>query len=149
MPGGCDIPRRSCPIIRRMEYRTDRRLTPDEYIELLNASTLGERRPVANRDTIQQMLDHANLLVTAWEGDTLAGAARCFTDFAYVTYCSDLCVRESIQRQGIGKELLRKVQEAAPCRIVLLAAPKAVDYYPHIGFTQHNSAWLLDPGGLR
>ena len=132
-----------------MEYRTDRRLTADEYIELLNASTLGERRPVGDRNTVQHMLDHANLLVTAWDGPTLAGAARCFTDYLYVTYCSDLAVRESLQRQGIGKELLRKVQEAAPCRIVLLSAPKAVDYYPHIGFTQHHSAWLLDPGDLR
>lgn len=132
-----------------MEYRTDRRLTADEYIELLNASTLGERRPVDDRNTIQHMLDHANLLVTAWDGETLAGAARCFTDYLYVTYCSDLAVRESLQRQGIGKELLRKVQEAAPCRIVLLAAPKAVDYYPHIGFNQHHSAWLLEPGDLR
>jgi hypothetical protein len=26
---------------------------------------------------------------------------------------------------------------------VLLAAPKAADYYPHIGFTRHESAWVL------
>ncbi len=31
----------------------------------------------------------------------------------------------------------------------VLAAPKTVDYYPHIGVPQHNSAWLPDPGGLR
>jgi hypothetical protein len=28
-------------------------------------------------------------------------------------------------------------------KIVLLAAPKAVDYYPHIGFTHHPQAWVL------
>jgi len=27
--------------------------------------------------------------------------------------------------------------------LVLLAAPKAVDYYAKIGFTRHNSAWTL------
>ncbi|MBI5281266.1 MAG: GNAT family N-acetyltransferase [Candidatus Solibacter usitatus] len=131
-----------------MEYRTDRPLSAGEYIELLSASTLGERRPVDEPQRIEQMIRHANLMVTAWEGEILVGAARCLTDFAYVTYCSDLCVRESHQRQGIGKELLRKVLEAAPCRIVLLSAPKAVDYYPRIGFTQHGSAWTIQPGEL-
>lgn len=131
-----------------MDYRTDRPLSAEEYTELLNASTLGERRPVAERWRIEEMLRHANLTVTAWEGDVLVGAARCLTDFAFVTYCSDLCVRESHQRQGVGRELLRKVLEAAPCRLVLLSAPKAVDYYPRIGFTRHNSAWTILPGEL-
>jgi hypothetical protein len=30
--------------------------------------------------------------------------------------------------------------------VVLLAAPKAVDYYPRIGMTRHDSAWVLWPG---
>jgi predicted N-acetyltransferase YhbS len=77
------------------------------------------------------------------------GAARSLTDFCYVTYLSDLCVRESHQRMGIGKELIRKTLEAAPCRIVLLSAPKAVDYYPHQGFDKHPSAWTILPGALR
>jgi len=29
--------------------------------------------------------------------------------------------------------------------IILLAAPKAVDYYGHIGFTRHHQAWMLAP----
>jgi GNAT superfamily N-acetyltransferase len=132
-----------------MDIRIDSPLSVDQYIELLNASTLGERRPVHDREAIRLMLQHANLLATAWDGDTLLGAARCFTDFAFVTYCSDLCVRASHQRLGIGKQLLHKVLEVAPCRIVLLAAPKAVDYYPRIGFTQHPSAWTILPGELR
>lgn len=131
-----------------MEYAIERSITPEQYIELLYSSGLGERRPAGDRAAIAAMLEHANLLVTAWDGDLLAGAARCFTDFAYVTYCSDLCVRESYQRQGIGKQLLRTVLRAAPCRIVLLAAPMAVDYYPHIGFEWHPSAWMVTPGGL-
>ena len=132
-----------------MDIRIDSPLSVDQYIELLNASTLGERRPVHDREAIRLMLQHANLLATAWDGDTVLGAARCFTDFAFVTYCSDLCVRASHQRLGIGKQLLHKVLEVAPCRIVLLAAPKAVDYYPSIGFTQHPSAWTILPGELR
>jgi hypothetical protein len=54
----------------------------------------------------------------------------------------------SHQNQGIGKELIRITQrESGPgAYIVLLAAPKAVGYYPKIGFAQHPSAWLLRAG---
>jgi hypothetical protein len=30
--------------------------------------------------------------------------------------------------------------------IVLLAAPAAADYYPRIGFSRHDSAWILKAG---
>ena len=94
------------------------------------------------------MLQHANLLITAWDGEQLVGVSRCLSDFAFVTYCSDLAVRESHQKQGIGRELLKRTMEAGGCRVVLLSAPQAVNYYPHIGFEQHNSAWTIVPGKL-
>jgi len=128
-------------------YRIGNDLDLDQVIDLYHASTLGERRPVDDRARMAAMLEHANLVVTAWEGDLLVGISRSLSDFAYVTYLSDLAVRESHQRLGIGKELIRITQrESGQAYIVLLAAPKAVDYYPHIGFTQHPSAWILRAG---
>src|SRR6185295_438933 len=94
------------------------------------------------------MLRNANLVITAWDGDLLVGISRSLTDFAFATYLSDLAVRESHQRHGIGKELMRRTQQAAAsAKIILLAAPAAVDYYPHVGFTHHPQAWMLDPDG--
>ncbi len=128
-------------------YRIGNDLDLDQVIELYQASTLGERRPVDDRARMAAMIEHANLVVTAWEGDLLVGISRSLSDFAYVTYLSDLAVRDSHQRLGIGKELIRITQrESGQAYIVLLAAPKAVDYYPHIGFTQHPSAWILRAG---
>jgi predicted N-acetyltransferase YhbS len=129
-------------------YRTGNNLDLDQVIELYRASTLGERRPVDERERMAVMLRNANLVVTAWEGDLLVGVSRSLSDFAYVTYLSDLAVRVSHQNQGIGKELIRITQrESGPgAYIVLLAAPKAVGYYPKIGFAQHPSAWLLRAG---
>ncbi len=100
-------------------------------------------------EVLASMLTHANLLVTAWDGELLVGACRCFTDFRYVTYCSDLAVRESHQRLGIGTRMLREAFRAAPCRMVLLAAPQATSYYPAIGFQAHHSAWMALPEELR
>ncbi len=131
-----------------IRYRLGNDLDLDAVIELYRASTLGERRPVDERDRMAAMLANANLVVTAWDGPLLVGIARSLTDVAYVTYVSDLAVRLSHQKQGIGKELLRITQrESGPkAYVVLLAAPKAVEYYPRIGFARHDSAWILRAG---
>ncbi|MBI3664705.1 MAG: GNAT family N-acetyltransferase [Acidobacteria bacterium] len=128
-----------------INYRLGNDLDLDAVIELYRASTLGERRPIDDRERMRLMLKNANLVVTAWDGDLLVGISRSLTDFAYVTYLSDLAVRVSHQRQSIGQELIRRTKlESGPhTKILLLAAPKAVDYYPHIGFTHHPQAWVL------
>jgi predicted N-acetyltransferase YhbS len=132
-----------------IEYRLGNQIDLEQVIELYVASTLGERRPVDDRERMRAMLENANLVVTAWDGDLLVGIARSLSDFAYVTYLSDLAVRVSHQRRGIGKELMRITQrEGGPAYLLLLAAPKAVDYYPRAGFTGHPSAWILRPGEL-
>jgi predicted N-acetyltransferase YhbS len=129
-----------------IEYRIGNQIDLDQVIELYRASTLGERRPLGDRPRMAAMLTNANLVVTAWDGDLLVGIARSLTDFAYATYLSDLAVRVSHQRRGIGRELIRVTQSAGgPAKIVLLAAPKAVTYYARVGLTPHPSAWTLAP----
>jgi predicted N-acetyltransferase YhbS len=91
-------------------YRNGNDLNLDAVIELYRASTLGERRPVDDRERMAAMLRNANLVVTAWDGDVLVGIARSVSDFSYATYLSDLAVRLSHQRQGIGRELVRRTQ---------------------------------------
>ena len=130
-----------------IEYRIGNTLDLESVIELYRASTLGERRPVDDRERMQGMLEAANLVISAWEDGELVGIARSLTDFRYCTYLSDLAVRFSHQRRGIGRELMRRTQAEAPdAMLILLAAPKAVDYYPHVGFSRHGSAWILRPG---
>jgi len=125
-------------------YRLGNGLDLDAVIELYRASTLGERRPVDDCERMRLMLANANLVITAWDGELLVGIARSVTDFSYATYLSDLAVRLSHQKQGIGRELVRRTQEqGGQASVILLSAPKAVDYYPRIGMKQHPSAWWL------
>jgi GNAT superfamily N-acetyltransferase len=128
-----------------ISYRLGNDIPLDTFIELYRASTLGLRRPVDDRDAMAAMLQHANLVVSAWHGDLLVGIARSLTDFLYVAYLSDLAVHQDYQRTGIGIELIRRTREAMgpSSRIILLAAPAAVEYYPRIGFTHHPQAWIL------
>lgn len=128
-----------------IDYRLGNDLNLDQVIDLYAASTLGERRPIDDRSRMAAMLTNANLVVTAWDANILVGISRSLSDFTYVTYLSDLAVRLSHQRSGIGKELIRQTQKAGgpQTRVILLSAPAATNYYPHIGFTQHPSAWML------
>jgi GNAT superfamily N-acetyltransferase len=127
-------------------YRIGNDLDLDAVIEVYRACTLGERRPVNDRERMAMMLNQANLVVTAWDGALLVGISRSVSDFSFCTYLSDLAVRESHQRQGIGRELIRRTQELGrEATVILLAAPAAKEYYPHLGFSRHESAWMLPP----
>ena len=129
-------------------YQSGNPLELDQVIDLYRASTLGERRPVDDRERMSALLQNANLVITAWDGDLLVGIARSLSDFSFVSYLSDLAVRVSHQRRGIGKELIRRTQAAGgpDALVLLLSAPAAVDYYPRIGFERHPQAWFLEPG---
>jgi predicted N-acetyltransferase YhbS len=128
-----------------ISYRLGNDLDLDALIDVYRSSTLGERRPVDDRETMGKMLQAANLVVSAWDGDTLVGIARSLSDFCFCTYLSDLAVRLEYQKQGIGKELMRRTQKAGKSATVFLfAAPTAVAYYEHVGFTA-GSGWMLTP----
>lgn len=127
-------------------YRVGNDLELEQVIDLYRASTLGARRPVDDRERMGAMLRNANLVVSAWAGELLVGIARSVSDFSYCTYLSDLAVRASHQRGGIGRELLRRTQQlGGSALLILLSAPQAVDYYPRVGLTPHFSAWTLKP----
>lgn len=128
-----------------LRYETSQTISSEQFIDLLRRSTLAERRPVNDPKCIQAMLQHGNLLCTAWDGEKLVGVARSVTDFEFCCYLSDLAVDADYQRHGIGKQLieLTRTKLGDNAKIILLSAPKAVNYYPHIGFTAHPSAWIL------
>ena len=128
-----------------IEYKVNQPISVEQFCSLLSRTSLGVRRPLDDTQAIQGLLDNANLLVTAWQGDHLVGVARSITDFHYCCYMSDLAVDENIQATGIGKALIRitKEQLKPKCSLILLAAPLAEEYYPKIGFEKHNSAWIL------
>lgn len=131
-----------------IEYTTDRAITVDAFRDVLVRSTLGERRPVDDPACLARMVEHGNLVATAWDGDTLVGVARSVTDFGYCCYLSDLAVDRAYQKRGIGTELIDATRRALgpKCTLILLSAPAATGYYPKVGFTRHDSAWILPPG---
>jgi predicted N-acetyltransferase YhbS len=128
-----------------IKYKLNPKLTTDEFIDILNRSTLGERRPIDDKECIDGMIENADIIVVAIDNNKIVGVARAVTDYNYCCYLSDLAVDEKYQKHGIGKKLIDMTQEQLnkKCKIILLSAPDATEYYPKIGFTQHTSAWTL------
>jgi predicted N-acetyltransferase YhbS len=126
-------------------YKVEQTLNPSEFIDVLNRSTLGERRPVNNFKRISEMCKNANLIVTARLDENLIGIARSITDFVYCTYLSDLAVDKEFQKKGIGKRLIEETKKQSPlAKLILLSAPAAIDYYPKIGMKKHDYCFILD-----
>lgn len=127
-------------------YQEEPDLSTSEFIDLLKRSTLAERRPVDEPDCITKMLENADIIITARFEGRLIGVSRSISDFAYCTYLSDLAVDVDFQKQGIGKQLISETQKVSgsKTKIILLAAPDARAYYPHVGFQPHDSCWTID-----
>jgi predicted N-acetyltransferase YhbS len=120
-------------------------LDVDEFIDVLVRSTLAERRPVGEPEIIRGMLANADIIVTARSASVLIGVSRAITDYNFCTYLSDLAVDRDYQGRGIGKELIRRTHESAGhhTTLILLAAPNARTYYPHVGMQAHDSCWFI------
>ncbi len=135
-------------------YAIEPGLTAAEFVDVLVRSTLAERRPVDDAATIAGMLARADVIVTARVAGLLVGVSRAISDFHYCTYLSDLAVDAAYQGRGIGRALVERTHDAAGRRttLILLSAPKAQTYYPHIGMRRHESCWVVNrtpPGAPR
>lgn len=138
---------------RPIQWAIEPNLSVEEFTDVLRRSTLDQRRPVDEPIRLGEMLQNAQLILTARlpavsdDRGLLVGVARAITDYAYCTYLSDLAVDTTFQGQGIGRELIRQIHRAAGLRtrLILLAAPAAESYYPHIGMQQHSSCWQIPP----
>lgn len=133
-----------------IEYKTNAAISVEQFIDVLQRSTLGERRPLDDRTCLEGMLEHAGLLVTAWDAEKIVGVARAITDFHYACWLSELAVDQAYQRRGIGKQMVKLVRDklGPHCKLRLAAAPAAADYYGRIGFQPNSRCWEILPDQL-
>jgi N-acetylglutamate synthase-like GNAT family acetyltransferase len=125
-------------------YKVNAKIEPHQLSEVFNES--GIRRPFDDLNRMKKMLDNANLLITAWDGEKLVGVARALTDYCYCCYLSDLAVVKEYQHNDIGHEMVLQVrnQIGDECILLLLSASEAMEYYPKIGFSKADNAFIIN-----
>ncbi len=126
-----------------IHYSTEKRPTAEQIIELYDDS--GLPRPTQDKERIRTMYENSNLIVTAWDNELLVGVARSLTDWAWACYLSDLAVRDSYKKEGIGRRLISLTKETVggQSMLLLLSVPSAMDYYPKVGFEKQNSSFIM------
>ena len=116
-------------------YRNDHEVDLDQLTVLFNS--VGWERRTVDRDRLAQLVRGSLYVISAWDGDRLVGFARAISDGAFNAYISTVAVLPEYQKQGIGRELIRRLVEGRDhLQFVLHANDNAYPFYLHldIGF---------------
>lgn len=132
-------------------YSSTQRLQPGEYLEFLTRTDLGQQYPQEDFiERITTLVQRTSITITARnEAGLLVGAAMGVTDFAYYLLITDLGVDREYTGQGIGRELLTRIHEAAGGRqricVFLDTYTPAQGFYKKCGFDMAESVmYALD-----
>jgi ribosomal protein S18 acetylase RimI-like enzyme len=131
-------------VIAMIDYRRNSPLDPVDVIRVFDSS--GIKRPTQDPARIARMFANSNMVISAWAGERLVGVCRALTDFSYCCYLSDLAVDREYQKQGIGRELIRRLQAEIGDQVslVLLSAPGAMTYYPKLSFSKIENGFIVN-----
>lgn len=131
-----------------IEFQTKKELNVATFKDLIQRTKL--HRQLNNEDKLQKMITNADFLYTAWNGKKVVGYVRGLTDYADVVYVADLGVDENYRHQGIGKGLLKLIDEnlGQELHSVLLASEYAKDYYAKVGYEKDNRGYVKNPQHL-
>ena len=125
-------------------YAQDQNLGVEDYVAVLDATTMRSKRPLTNTARIGEMLANANFIVTAREDGVILGLARCITDFSWIAYCAELAVKESAQGRGVGAGLLKFIEDTLGPRVglMLVSEPGAIGFYERIGMQRQDTGFF-------
>lgn len=119
----------------------------DQLIHLFNEAGWAHGEPNPEHDANFNIgYKNSTLVVSAWDGKRLVGAVRVLSDTIFRSYLLDLVVDPEYQRQGIGRELVKRCVAHYPDSHWLVgAADDAVGFYNKCGFTG-DKGYLSIPG---
>ena len=99
-------------------------------------------RPVQDPDRLWKMFERASLVLTAWKGTRLVGIARVLSDGVMYSFVCDLAVEPDVQGLGIGKQLIRRIQDRCAGTDVMLRSALG-QYHTHAGLEPLQDVWIL------
>jgi len=117
----------------------------DKYLEKEQVLVLYKLNHWSAADKPEQLmlaLSNSHTLVTAWDGDLLAGLGNAISDGHLVVYYPHLLVHPAYQGRGIGKMIMKRLKEKYEGfhQQILVADGKAVQFYEKNGFERAGEA---------
>lgn len=87
-------------------------------------------------EKLKVAMKNSSSVYSAWDGDKLVGLVNCLSDGVMTAYIHFLLVHADYHGQGIGEKLMSLMLEEYKdyLRKVLIAYPKAMEFYKRCGF---------------
>ncbi|MCY4171769.1 MAG: GNAT family N-acetyltransferase [Bacteroidetes bacterium] len=101
-------------------------------------------RPVSDPERLWTMFEKASLVVTVWKGARLVGIARVLTDEVLCSYLCDLAIEPDVQGLGIGKRLMKYVQDRCEGTELVLRSSLS-RFHRRSGLEPINDFWAIKP----
>lgn len=118
-----------------LDYRSSRDLPLNEVLTLYRANGWSSAE---KPELLHSALLNSETLISAWDGEKLAGLGNAISDGHLVVYYPHLLVLPEYQKRGVGREIMRRLQEryAGFHQHMLIAELAAVDFYQRMGFVR-------------
>ena len=127
----------------------DRRKSMITFRNMISVQAYNEMRAAVNWKVLDEQqaqtgLDHSVYLIAAYDGERPVGTARVIGDQGYMYLIVDVMVLPEYQKQGIGKEMLIRVNEWIDSRSAggicvmanLMATSGNEGFYEKFGFVK-------------
>ena len=102
----------------------DINLRSDIFIEMANQVWPGSYDTELMQKAISKTIN-----ITAWDNDKLVGCIRILSDGYLFGTISEILVLREYQKQGIGRELMRRAIDISPTSLFFGAQPEAEGFY--------------------
>jgi predicted N-acetyltransferase YhbS len=122
-----------------MEFRP---ITPNDYESVRHfLSDVGWQHRVADPEKFKKLMEHTSRTVVAYEGSRVVGFARALCDEVSNGYISMVAVATDKRRQGLGRELVRRlIGDDVGITWVLRAGRGSTGFWERVGFERSGIA---------
>jgi ribosomal protein S18 acetylase RimI-like enzyme len=114
-------------------YHTDKKVDYDKLKTLFNEVGWNDKTDDINR--LKTMVENSQIVVTAWDEETMVGFARCTTDYVFNGQINNVVVDSKYRRKGIGKVLINKILDSSKqVTYMLRGSMRNEEFYRGLGF---------------
>lgn len=129
-----------------IRYEETRELPPDQVLGLYQKLNWSSAKKPAQ---LMRALEGSHSVISAWAGQRLVGLGNALSDGVLVVYYPHLLVDPEYQGQGIGKGIMKRMQERySSCHQQQVTADgEAVEFYRKCGFEfsgKCRAMWIYD-----
>ena len=137
-------------VFEEVEYRDEVDLPREKVVNLYSqCGWSSAEKP----DALLLALSNSQTVILAWHQNSLIRLGNAISDKALVVYYSHLLVLPSYQNIGIGREIVKRLQNRYINfhQQILLAIDSAVPFYEKLGFKHSRGVkpmWIYDGSDL-